>query len=66
MQYDGCCVDCKLPGDDCPPGIYQALINATLARIPKEERLRQQLQPLKACDWEPLSPTFIMNKLSLF
>ncbi|KAM9957710.1 hypothetical protein ACTFIW_012679 [Dictyostelium discoideum] len=19
MAFDGCCVDCKIPGDDCPP-----------------------------------------------
>ncbi|KAG4997380.1 hypothetical protein JHK82_028154 [Glycine max] len=25
MAFDGCCPDCKLPGDDCPLNITSAL-----------------------------------------
>jgi len=30
MPFDSYCVDCKKPGDDCPPGGYQASPSQTL------------------------------------
>ncbi|KAK7846640.1 anaphase-promoting complex subunit 11 [Quercus suber] len=26
MAFDGCCPDCKLPGDDCPLNNYHGIL----------------------------------------
>ncbi|PNX81437.1 anaphase-promoting complex subunit 11-like protein, partial [Trifolium pratense] len=43
MAFDGCCPDCKLPGDDCPLSMDNSSIHG---RKPKVRRINLPLQPL--------------------
>lgn len=33
MPFDSCCVDCKVPGDDCPPGMICSIISCSIMLI---------------------------------